>query len=114
MAKDRTIREGHDGDLVVIHEQKEALKRPPMYRVVLLNDDFTPMEFVVWLLMTVFHKPRPEAERIMLLVHTSGRGTCGIYPFDVARTKVAQVQSIAKQHGHPLQSVLEAVDDSRD
>ena len=101
---------------LVIQTQKPRLRRPRKYRVVLLNDDYTPMDFVVWLLMQLFHKPEPEATRLMMTIHMSGRGVCGVYPHDIARTKVWQVQQLAGQHGHPLQSVLEAVepDDEQD
>jgi len=87
--------------------EQPQLQRPPMYRVVLLNDDFTPMDFVVDVLRRFFHKAEPEAIRIMLQVHQLGRGTCGIYARDVAETKVAQVTAFSRRHGHPLQCVME-------
>ena len=98
----------HDDGLAV-EESKPKVKPPPLYKVILLNDDYTPMEFVVWILIKVFHKPHDEAQRLMLQVHTSGRGVCGVFPHDVARTKVYQVQMLAEQNEHPLQSVMEAV-----
>ena len=88
-------------------EERVLVKRPNLYRVVLLNDDYTPMEFVVWVLETVFHKGREEATRLMLDVHTKGRGCCGVFPHDVARTKAAEVMKLAEKDGHPLQAVLE-------
>lgn len=86
---------------------KPQVKKPNFYRVVLLNDDFTPMEFVIWLLQVVFHKSEEESARLMLEVHTKGRGICGVYPYDVARTKVFQVQTLVEKHEHPLQCVME-------
>ncbi|MDQ6963295.1 MAG: ATP-dependent Clp protease adapter ClpS [Mariprofundales bacterium] len=86
---------------------RERLSPPPMYRVVLLNDDFTPMDFVTDLLKWLFHKSSAEAERIMLTIHKQGRGVCGIYPFDVAETKQYQSLSSSRQHGHPLRCIIE-------
>ncbi|GGY25939.1 ATP-dependent Clp protease adapter ClpS [Paludibacterium paludis] len=80
---------------------------PPLYKVLLLNDDFTPMEFVVQILQTFFHKDREQATKIMLQVHTQGHGVCGVYTKDVAATKVEQVLHFAKAHQHPLQCVME-------
>jgi ATP-dependent Clp protease adaptor protein ClpS len=80
---------------------------PPLYKVLLLNDDFTPMEFVVAVLQRFFSKDFEEANRIMLKVHTEGRGVCGIYPLDLAATKVDLVVGFARKHQHPLQCVLE-------
>lgn len=79
-----------------------------MYAVVLLNDDYTPMEFVVWILQTVFFKDREEATRLMLQVHNDGRGVAGIFTHDVARTKAVQVEQLAKKHEHPLACTVEA------
>ncbi|MBV8679240.1 MAG: ATP-dependent Clp protease adapter ClpS [Aquitalea sp.] len=80
---------------------------PPMYKVLLLNDDFTPMEFVVEVLQQLFHMNREKATQIMLQVHTQGHGVCGVYTKDVAATKVEQVLQFAKAHQHPLQCVME-------
>jgi ATP-dependent Clp protease adaptor protein ClpS len=91
----------------VVTETKPKTKRPSMYKVLLLNDDFTPMEFVVHVLERFFHKNREEATRIMLHVHRHGVGVCGVYPFDVAETKVTQVIDFARRHEHPLQATLE-------
>ena len=82
-------------------------KKPSMYRVLLMNDDYTPMEFVVSVLMSIFKKTQEEATGIMLSVHKSGIGVCGIYTFEVAETKVAQVMDAAKRSQHPLQCTLE-------
>jgi len=82
-------------------------KRPPLYKVLLLNDDFTPMDFVVQILQRFFSKSREQATQIMLKVHNEGAGVCGIYPHDVAETKVQQVTGFAREHQHPLQCVME-------
>jgi len=82
-------------------------KRPSLYRVLLLNDDYTPMEFVVLVLQDVFNKSREEAMRIMLHVHNQGVGECGIFPFEVAETKVTRVMDAARKNQHPLQCVME-------
>ena len=88
-------------------EKRAQLEEPPMYRVLLLNDDYTPMDFVVDLLMSVFRKTREQATEIMLHIHQQGKGLCGVYTHDVAETKVATVHSIAEESGHPLRSVME-------
>jgi ATP-dependent Clp protease adaptor protein ClpS len=82
-------------------------KRPSLYRVLLLNDDYTPMEFVVLVLQDVFNKSREDAMRIMLHVHQQGVGECGVYPFEVAETKVTRVMDTARKNQHPLQCVME-------
>lgn len=79
----------------------------PMYRVLLLNDDYTPMDFVVEILREIFHKDRPEAERIMLNVHRKGAGLCGIYTYEIAETKVTRVRAKAKEAGFPLRCTME-------
>jgi ATP-dependent Clp protease adaptor protein ClpS len=94
----------------VVTEGRVRPKKPKMYRVVLLNDDYTPMEFVVWVLQTVFRKPQDEAMRLMLQVHHRGKGICGVFTFDVARTKARQVMDLARRHDHPLQCELEVVE----
>lgn len=86
---------------------KDKVTRPSMYQVLLLNDDYTPMEFVVEVLMKYFSKSIEEANQVMLHVHKSGSGLCGIYPFDVAETKVMQVMNFAIKNGHPLQCKME-------
>ena len=91
----------------VLEAKKSKLKPPPMFKVVLLNDDYTPMDFVVVVLQTIFMMNREQATQIMLKVHREGMGVCGVYPKDVAATKVEQVVYFAKQHQHPLQCVME-------
>ena len=91
----------------VLEAKKSKLKPPPMFKVVLLNDDYTPMDFVVAVLQTIFTMNSEQATQIMLKVHREGMGVCGVYPKDVAATKVEQVVSFAKQHQHPLQCVME-------
>lgn len=86
---------------------KPKTKRPSLYRVLLLNDDYTPMEFVVLVLQDVFNKTREDAMRIMLHVHNQGVGECGVYPFEVAETKVTRVMDTARKNQHPLQCVME-------
>ena len=95
------------GDLAV-QEAKPKLKPPPMYKVVLLNDDYTPMEFVVDVLQIFFGMDREAATRIMLTVHTQGKAVCGIYTRDIAETKAAQVNQYAKESQHPLLCEIEA------
>lgn len=91
----------------VITKPKQKLKRPNMYRVLLLNDDYTPMEFVVHVLERFFQKNREQATRIMLHVHQHGVGECGVFTYEVAETKVTQVMDFARQNQHPLQCVME-------
>lgn len=91
----------------VATKTREKTKKPSMYRVLLMNDDYTPMEFVVSILMGIFKKSQEEATRVMLNVHQTGIGTCGVYTFEVAETKVAQVMDAAKRNQHPLQCTLE-------
>ncbi len=99
---------GHSRDDTVIERRtRTKLKRPPLYKVILLNDDYTPMEFVVELLKVVFHKPHAEATRIMLHVHQNGMGIAGIYPFEIAETKVRTVEELARQNQYPLKCVME-------
>jgi ATP-dependent Clp protease adaptor protein ClpS len=99
----------NDGGLAV-QNQKPKLKRPPLYKVVMLNDDYTPMEFVVEVLEIFFGMDREKATSIMLAVHTQGRAVCGIYSRDVAETKAAQVNQCARDHEHPLLCEIEAVE----
>ena len=91
----------------VITRTKAQVKRPSMYRVLLLNDDYTPMEFVVAVLRTHFNKDSDEATRIMLHVHHHGVGECGVFTYEVAETKVTQVMDFARKHQHPLQCIME-------
>ena len=91
----------------VVVKAKPKTKKPSMYKVLMLNDDYTPMEFVVHILERFFHKTREEATRIMLHVHRRGVGVCGVFTYEVAETKVTQVMDFARQHQHPLQCTLE-------
>ena len=91
----------------VVVKTKPKTKKPSMYKVLMLNDDYTPMEFVVHILERFFNKNRQEATRIMLHVHRRGVGVCGVYTYEVAETKVTQVMDFARQHQHPLQCTLE-------
>ena len=101
---------GTDRELGVATKTKPKTKKPSLYRVLLLNDDYTPMEFVVLVLEHFFNKSREEATRIMLHVHNYGVGVCGVFPYDVAETKVAQVLDLARRHEHPLQCTMERED----
>ncbi|WP_370978517.1 ATP-dependent Clp protease adapter ClpS [Agaribacterium sp. ZY112] len=96
---------------VALQEQKPALKRPSMYKVVLLNDDYTPMEFVVEILQGFFSMDRESATRVMLMVHTEGKGVCGVYTKDIAETKAAQVNAYSQDSEHPLLCEIEPSDD---
>lgn len=91
----------------VVQEARPKLQRPLLYKVILLNDDYTPMEFVVVVLERFFYKNREEATRIMLHVHQKGIGVCGIYAREIAETKVRQVLAFAQEHQHPLQCTME-------
>ncbi|MBL29275.1 MAG: ATP-dependent Clp protease adapter ClpS [Rhodospirillaceae bacterium] len=91
----------------VVTQSKPKAKKPSMYKVLMLNDDYTPMEFVVYVLERFFHKNREDATRIMLHVHQRGVGICGVYSYEVAETKVTQVTDFARQNQHPLQCTLE-------
>ena len=104
----------HDDDLeqfgnfdLAVEEARPKIKQPPLYRVVLINDDYTPMEFVVDVLETIFSMERTRATQVMLEVHTKGKGICGVFNFEIAETKVAQVSSLAQQHQHPLLCTME-------
>ena len=98
---------GSKSNTGTITKIKPKTKRPSLYRVLLLNDDYTPMEFVVLILQDVFNKTREDAMRIMLHVHNQGVGECGVYPFEVAETKVTRVMDTARKNQHPLQCVME-------
>lgn len=96
-----------DNENFVVEERRPEVRQPPLYKVVILNDDYTPMEFVVEVLELFFSMDREKATRIMLHVHTRGRGVCGVYTRDIAETKVAQVNDYARDHQHPLLCTLE-------
>lgn len=97
----------HDTDSDVATESKQRLERPRLYRVLILNDDYTTMEFVVMILMNVFHHPEERAVEIMLHVHHNGVGEAGIYTFEVAESKVKKVTELARQYEYPLRCELE-------
>jgi ATP-dependent Clp protease adaptor protein ClpS len=92
---------------LLVDEAKPRIKKPPLYKVVLLNDDYTPMEFVVEILESFFHMDRSKATQIMLHVHTRGKGVCGVFTYDIAETKAAQVNDYSRKHQHPLLCTLE-------
>ncbi len=94
-------------DGLVIEAKRTRTKPPPLYKVLLLNDDYTPMDFVIAVLQNFFGMDRERATRVMLQVHREGMGVCGVFPRDVASTKVEQVVSFARQHQHPLACVME-------
>lgn len=107
MSQDYDSEQEGNGYDMLVEEERPKLKRPPLYRVILLNDDYTPMEFVVEILQSVFSMERTQATRVMLEVHTKGKGVCGVYTYEIAETKVAQVTSIAEQQHHPLLCTME-------
>lgn len=92
---------------LALKEAKPKLKRPPLFKVILINDDYTPMEFVVHVLEIFFSRDRETATRIMLEVHTRGKGVCGIYTHEIAETKVSQVNSYSRENQHPLLCTME-------
>ena len=96
-----------DGNTGVIVETKPKTKKPSMYKVLTLNDDYTPMEFVVHVLERIFAMDQEQATQVMMHVHRRGVGICGVFPYEVAETKVTQVMDFARQHQHPLQCTLE-------
>ena len=98
-----------DGSLAVA-ESKPKLKQPRLYQVVMFNDDFTPMDFVVEILEMFFYMNREKATQVMLTVHTQDKAVCGVYPRDIAETKVSQVNEYSKQHQHPLLCQVEVAD----
>lgn len=95
---------------VVVEEQKPKLKQPPLYKVIILNDDYTPMEFVVHVLERFFSMEFDRAWRIMMTIHTQGQGIVGIYPHEIAETKSEQVNSYARENEHPLLATIEQTD----
>ena len=98
---------GDDPRTGVVIKTRPKVKKPSMYKVLMLNDDYTPMEFVVHVLQRFFSKTSEEATRIMLHVHQKGVGVCGVFTFEVAETKVTQVMDLARKNQHPLQCTLE-------
>ena len=102
--------DGQGNDSVVLERRPQKTKPPQMYQVVLLNDDYTPMEFVVVVIQEFFNKDRESATQIMLKIHLDGKGVCGVFSKDVAATKVDQVTEAARKNGHPLQCVSEPIE----
>ena len=105
-----TMKEGsqsNNDDGLAVEEARPKLKRPPLYKVLVLNDDYTPMEFVVYILEVFFGMNREKATQVMLHVHTRGVGVCGVYTHDIAETKVAQVTQCAQENQHPLKCTME-------
>ena len=102
--------DGRGNESVVLERRPQKTKPPQMYQVVLLNDDYTPMEFVVMVIQEFFSKDRESATQIMLKIHLDGKGICGVFSKDVAATKVDQVTEAARKNGHPLQCVSEPIE----
>jgi len=94
-------------DTVLLEEVRPKLKKPPLFKVVLINDDYTPMEFVVQILESIFNHDREQATQIMLHVHKLGKGVCGVFTRDIAETKVIQVNNYARENKHPLMCEME-------
>lgn len=107
MSDKRPDNDHHEQYDLAVEEARPKIKKPSLYRVVLINDDYTPMEFVVDILEGVFGMQRTQATQVMLEVHTKGKGICGVFNYEIAETKVAQVMSIAKQQQHPLLCTME-------
>lgn len=107
MAKQPKRLDEEGAGTAIVTETKPKTKKPSLYRVLLLNDDFTPMEFVVHVLQRFFQKGQDEATQIMLHVHNNGVGECGVFTYEIAETKVTQVMDFARKHQHPLQCVME-------
>ena len=102
--------DGQGGNSVVLERRTQKVKPPQMYQVILLNDDYTPMEFVVLVIQEFFNKDLETATQIMLKIHLDGKGVCGVFSKDIAATKVDQVTEAARKNGHPLQCICEPVE----
>lgn len=109
--KDDQDSDSSDDGFLLLEESKPELKKPSLYKVMMMNDDYTPMEFVVHVLESFFIMDREQATRVMLQVHKDGKAKCGVFTRDIAETKAAQVIECAKQNEHPLLCEIEAVDD---
>jgi ATP-dependent Clp protease adaptor protein ClpS len=109
--EDKQDNSGNTSTIAVL--EKPKTKKPPLYRVIVLNDDYTPMEFVVYILQAFFGFNRDKAQQIMLAIHTHGKGVCGIFTKEVAETKSAQVNNFAKDNEHPLVSDIEQVEEDK-
>jgi ATP-dependent Clp protease adaptor protein ClpS len=105
--KNRNLDQDADGDQLVITKYKPRTEKPPLYKVLLLNDDFSPMDFVILILKKFFTKTDSEATRIMMQVHNDGAGLAGVYTFEVAETKVYSVNEFSRRHKHPLKCIME-------
>ena len=103
------MEQNHNEEGLKLKPAKVKPKLPGMYKVIILNDDFTPMEFVAHIIQKVFNKTKDDATRVMLQIHTEGIGICGIYPFEIAETKMNQVLNLAKESQHPLQCIIEKI-----
>ncbi len=99
--------EQNGGTGLVLETAKPKLKKPPMYKIVMLNDDYTPMDFVIMVLENLFRLDHEKAVQIMLNVHQKGKGVCGVFPHEIAQTKLALVTEFARKHEHPLQCTME-------
>ncbi len=107
MSKHRHTGQNPDQPGAEVQEAKPRVRRPPLYRVVLLNDDYTPMDFVVEVLQKFFRMDTNKATQVMLKVHTEGKGVCGVFTYEIAETKVSQVTDYAREHQHPLLCTME-------
>tara|TARA_B110000971_G_scaffold198333_1_gene214848 strand:- start:1684 stop:2082 length:399 start_codon:yes stop_codon:yes gene_type:complete len=107
MSKGDEGQDGRDGESGTATLTRTKTQKPAMYKVLLLNDDYTPMEFVIYVLQRFFSKSAEDATKVMLHVHQSGVGICGVFTYEVAETKVTQVMDMARQHDHPLQCTME-------
>jgi ATP-dependent Clp protease adaptor protein ClpS len=105
-----TVPKHDDGGTTVLERVPQKTKPPQMYQVVMLNDDYTPMEFVVFVIQEFFKKDRQTATQIMLKIHLDGKAVCGVFSKDIAASKVEQVLQAAKEHGHPLQCLTEPIE----
>lgn len=105
MSEDKSLINTNDTE--TLSEEIVRVKKPDMYKVVLLNDDYTPRDFVVWILITVFFKNQQDSTRIMLEAHTKGRSVIESYTYDIAKTKLMQVENLAEKYEHPLKCILE-------
>ena len=112
-ASDEDTRDNSGNTSTIAVLDKPKTKKPPLYRVIVLNDDYTPMEFVVYVLQAFFSFDREKAQQIMLAIHTHGKGVCGIFTKEVAETKSAQVNNFAKENEHPLVSDIEQVEEDK-
>lgn len=106
--KPRRSEDGPEGAVGVLEREQPVAEQPRMYRLLMLNDDYTPMEFVVHVLCCLFRMPEPKAVELMLRIHNEGKGLVGVYTYEIAETKAAQVLCYARKHDHPLRCALEA------